>query len=245
MCHDESLMITNITSAPARRKVQRIFQEHIPDASESLLKKKNYEDRRSVLLQCAIDEKIVGGLLALHPSTQLDEGLRSVGMTVKDDFPESLATRSIVEVAVLSEYQNMGIGQKLVAQAEKAFVESGATISLLYVDSRSPESTHRFWKKMGYTPGDPNKKGEYCTGLPPEASTMAKLRSNRAGTAYYRYLESPRKLQVAKTPSTQSQPEAITVEVAATPRSWLRQRPLSISLLTAIIVVVSVLFWIL
>ena len=238
-------MITNITSAPARRKVQRIFQEHIPDASESLLKKKNYEDRRSVLLQCAIDEKIVGGLLALHPSTQLDEGLRSVGMTVKDDFPESLATRSIVEVAVLSEYQNMGIGQKLVAQAEKAFVESGATISLLYVDSRSPESTHRFWKKMGYTPGDPNKKGEYCTGLPPEASTMAKLRSNRAGTAYYRYLESPRKLQVAKTPSTQSQPEATTVEVAETPRSWLRQRPLSISLLTAIIVVVSVLFWIL
>lgn len=80
-------------------------------------------------------------------------------MTVKDDFPESLATRSIVEVAVLSEYQNMGIGQKLVEQAEKAFVEAGATISLLYVDSRSPESTHRFWKKMGYTPGDPNKKG--------------------------------------------------------------------------------------
>lgn len=183
--------------------------------------------------------------MALHPSTQLDEGLRSVGMTVKDDFPESLATRSIVEVAVLSEYQNMGIGQKLVEQAEKAFVEAGATISLLYVDSRSPESTHRFWKKMGYTPGDPNKKGEYCTGLPPEASTMAKLRSDRAGTAYYRYLESPRKLQVAKTPSTQSQPEATTVEVAETPRSWLRQRPLSISLLTAIIVVVSVLFWIL
>lgn len=74
---------------------------------------------------------------------------------------------------------------------------------------------------------------------------MAKLRSDRAGTAYYRYLESPRKLQVAKTPSTQSQPEATTVEVAETPRSWLRQRPLSISLLTAIIVVVSVLFWIL
>ena len=245
MCHDESLTITNITSAPARRKVQNIFNDQIPDAAESLLKKKNYEDRRSVLLQCAIDGKIVGGLLALHPSTQSDGSLRSVAMTVKDDFPESLTTRAILEVAVLSEYQNMGIGQKLVAQAEKAFVEAGATISLLYVDSRSPESTHRFWKKMGYTPGDPNEEGECCTGLPPEASILASIPNARAGTAYYRYLESPRKLQVVETPSTQSQPEATTVEVPVPPRSWLRQRPLSISLLTAIIVVVSVLFWIL
>ena len=245
MCHDDSLMITNITSAPARRKVQNIFEDQIPDAAESLLNKKNYEDRRSVLLQCAIDGKIVGGLLALHPSSQHDETLRRVDMTVKDDFPESLATRAILEVAVLSEYQNMGIGQKLVAQAEKAFVEAGATISLLYVDSRSSESTHRFWKKMGYTPGDPNEKGECCTGLPPEASILARIPNVRAGTAYYRYLESPRKLQVAEAPSTQSQPEATTVEVPVPPRSWLRQRPLSISLLTAIIVVVSVLFWIL
>lgn len=98
---------------------------------------------------------------------------------------------------------------------------------------------------MGYTPGDPNEKGECCTGLPPEASILARIPNVRAGTAYYRYLESPRKLQVAEAPSTQSQPEATTVEVPVPPRSWLRQRPLSISLLTAIIVVVSVLFWIL
>ena len=110
MCHDESLTITNITSAPARRKVQGIFEEQIPDAAESLLKKKNYEDGRSVLLQCAIDGKIVGGLLALHPSTQLDEGLRRVDKTVKDDFPESLATRAIIDVAVHSAFPSARAG---------------------------------------------------------------------------------------------------------------------------------------
>src|SRR5699024_1940473 len=71
MCHDESLIITNITSAPARRKVRNIFEDQIPDAGESLLRKKNYEDARSVLLQCTISGEIVGGLLALHPSTQM------------------------------------------------------------------------------------------------------------------------------------------------------------------------------
>lgn len=244
MCHDESLMITNITSAPARRKVQNIFEDQIPDSARSLLKKKNYEDRRSVLLQCAIDGKIVGGLLALHPSSQFDGALRRVDMTVKDDFPESLATRAILEVAVLSEYQNMGIGQKLVAQAEKAFTEAGATISLLYVDSRSSESTHRFWKKMGYTPGDPNEKGECCTGLPPEASILARIPNARAGTAYYRYLESPRKLQVVEAPSTQSQPEATTVKSSEPPRSWLRRWLPLISLLISAVVVTGIMLWI-
>lgn len=191
MCHDESLTITNITSAPARRKVQGIFEEQIPDAAESLLKKKNYEDGRSVLLQCAIDGKIVGGLLALHPLTQFDEGLRRVDKTVKDDFPESLATRAIIDVAVLSEYQNRGIGRRLVEEAEEAFEATGATLSLAFVDERSPESTHQFWKKMGYTAGNKNRRMEAPTGLPFAAAVHSAFPSARAGTAYYRYLESP------------------------------------------------------
>lgn len=188
MCHDESLTITNITSAPARRKVQGIFEEQIPDAAESLLKKKNYEDGRSVLLQCAIDGKIVGGLLALHPLTQFDEGLRRADKTVKEDFPESLATRAIIDVAVLSEYQNRGIGRRLVEEAEEAFEATGATLSLAFVDERSPESTHQFWKKMGYTAGNKNRRMEAPTGLPVEAAVHSAFPSARAGTAYYRYL---------------------------------------------------------
>ena len=242
MSYNEPSVVTTITSAPARRKVQEIFYEQIPDASRSLLKKKNYEDARSVLLQCTIGKEIVGGLLALHPTSQFDENLRPAGMSVKGDFPELLATRTILNVAVVSKYQHMGIGRELVERAEKAFAEAGATTSIIFVDSKSPESTHHFWKKMGYTAGDANESGGVCTGLPPEARMLSIVPQIRAGTAYYRHLNSTRKSQATETTSTQSQAakhiEAATSEAPQPPRNWLRRwLPLFILSISAVAIV--------
>ena len=243
MSHDESLIITNITSAPARRKVQNIFEEQIPDAGESLLRKKNYEDAKSVLLQCTISGEIVGGLLALHPSTQMDGELkRQTGMNVKDDFPDSLGSRTIVEVAVLPQYQHRGIGRRLVEEAEEAFETTGATLSLAFVDERSPENTHQFWKKMGYTAGNKNRRMEAPTGLPVEAAVHSFVHSTRAGTMYYRQLNTPRKVHLPEVAPELE--EVASTEVAENPRSVRYQWRSLVLLLMGIAAAISLLLWI-
>jgi len=242
MCHDESLIITNITSAPARRKVRNIFEDQIPDAGESLLRKKNYEDARSVLLQCTISGEIVGGLLALHPSTQMDGVLKAGGMNVKDDFPDSLGSRTILEVAVLPQYQNRGIGRRLVEEAEEAFEATGATLSLAFVDEKSPESTHQFWKKMGYTAGNKNRRMEAPTGLPFAAAVHSFVRSTRAGTMYYRQLNTPRKVHLPEVAPELE--EVASTEVAENPRSVRYQWRSLVLLLMGIAAAISLLLWI-
>lgn len=123
--------------------------------------------------------------------------------------------------------------------AEEEFEATGATLSLAFVDERSPESTHHFWKKMGYTAGNKNRKMEAPTGLPIEAAVHSSFPSARGDTMYYRQLNAPRKVYFSEI--TSEPREVASNEAAGNPRSERYQWRVLVLLLMGVAAAIGIL----
>lgn len=178
---DAPFQIGQLTSRPARRALNVILDQSIPDADGLATSKRFIDDLDTVMLTATVNGTVVGGIIGNSPAPFINKQRK---LNRHDQ-----ATRVITQVAVAPEFRGQTIGRELVRAAEQQFRASGASVCVIEVDDRSPDETHEFWKRMGYEFAMHARQGQPIMSPPPGMETfLGFVPMVRSGTYYLRYL---------------------------------------------------------